>query len=178
MNAANRVTLFRFLLIPVLMVCLIHEFFVSSAILICVLAFSDLLDGYLARRLNEITKLGMLLDPLADKILIVSLFIFFVYHNELPMWFMLAMVYRDFSLLFGVLTLKLYHRTSIVPSQGFGKLSTALNLTLAFFLCVNHVMPLGNHLLWGIIWMALLATVGAFFSYSFRWFHLFQGEII
>lgn len=176
MNLANSISVFRFVLIPFLIFCLVKQFFIAAALLVMVSALSDLMDGYIARKWHEVTRLGMLLDPLADKLLVVSLFTYFVFMNELPMWFLLVMVYRDFSLLFGVLALKFYQRDSIAPAQWIGKISTALNLGLVFLLCVQHVFSFPDRVIFSIVWMATVAATWAFIQYSFRWFHMFQGE--
>ncbi len=176
MNLANSISVFRFLLIPFLIYCLVRQFFMISALLVMISAFSDLLDGYIARKWNEVTRLGMLLDPLADKLLVVSLFIFFVSMNELPMWFLLIMVYRDFSLLFGVVALRFYQKQAIVPSQWIGKFSTALNLGLVFLLCVKKIYLFTPLVITALVWISAIAAIWAFVQYSFRWFKLFQGQ--
>ena len=76
MTLANSITLFRIFLIPVFIYSLMAKGYWVASVLIVLAALSDLADGYVARRYGQITKVGILLDPMADKLLAISAFIF------------------------------------------------------------------------------------------------------
>ena len=109
MNIPNALTLLRIFFVPLLVAVLVQgtlEFrlgpWLFSNVLIAlaiflVAAFTDLLDGYLARRWNQITTVGMLLDPIADKLLISAAFIALVQMQRVPGWMAVLIVGREFA---------------------------------------------------------------------------------
>jgi CDP-diacylglycerol--glycerol-3-phosphate 3-phosphatidyltransferase len=166
----------RLLVIPVLIYALIHQYYLISAAMVVISAISDLLDGYLARAYGETTKLGMFLDPFADKLLVISVTTYFVIHGFIPMWYLLLLFYRDFSLLSGLIALVSSGREGIVPSKSFGKLSVGLSLSLLFFLCLERRYSFFAPLVASLLWGAALFVVISFVLYSFRWFRLYEGR--
>jgi len=172
----NVITLFRLVLVPVVMWMLVGEDYLITAGFIAILSFSDLLDGYLARRWHAISKVGMIMDPLADKLLIVSVVSYFTVAGDLPVWFVLSIFYRDFCVLVGFAALLLFRKRAITSSQWFGKLSTGLNLTLLFFLCLSKLQPTLAMVTDGLFIIAALSVVISFVVYSGKWFRMFRGE--
>jgi len=99
MNTANKLTLFRMLLIPAFLVVLYIGFFGSQyvAMVIFVAAgLTDIADGYIARKRNEVTDFGKLMDPLADKILVLAAMLWFLEQGVMPAWAVLIVVVREF----------------------------------------------------------------------------------
>jgi CDP-diacylglycerol--glycerol-3-phosphate 3-phosphatidyltransferase len=93
-----------------------------ALLLFVVATVTDWLDGYLARRLNQITDLGKLLDPLADKILVTAALFYLVYHDSLPLWMAVVMVARDF-LITGLRTIAA-SKGVLIPADRAGKHKT------------------------------------------------------
>jgi CDP-diacylglycerol--glycerol-3-phosphate 3-phosphatidyltransferase len=111
MNLPNAVTLTRIFLVPVLVTLLLTRYSVPIAAMVFLAAsLTDFLDGYLARSRNQVTTLGMLLDPLADKLLVSSAFISLVELQIVDAWMVVIIVGREFA----VTGLR-----SIASSQGF-----------------------------------------------------------
>lgn len=111
MNLPNAVTLSRIFLVPVLVTLLLTKYSVPIAASVFLAAsMTDFLDGYLARTRNQVTTLGMLLDPLADKLLVSSAFISLVQLQIVPAWMVVIIIGREFA----VTGLR-----SIAASQGF-----------------------------------------------------------
>lgn len=111
MNLPNAVTLSRIFLVPVLVALLLTRY--SASIAACVFlaaAMTDFLDGYLARSRNQVTTLGTLLDPLADKLLVSAAFISLVQLQIVPAWMVVIIIGREFA----VTGLR-----SIAASEGF-----------------------------------------------------------
>ena len=99
-TAPNLITLFRIFLAPIIVVLLISPFKVSAFITVVVFlvaAGSDWLDGRIARRYNQVTPLGTLLDPIADKILVMAALISLVSLQKVPAWIVVALVARDIA---------------------------------------------------------------------------------
>jgi len=177
MTSANFVTLIRFCFIPLLIYVLTHQWFYMAVGVLIFSGLSDLLDGYLARRYHQITKLGMVLDPAADKLLLMSVYVYFL-KEGLPMWFVLFTFFKDFSLPVGVLALVFYDKKALTSAAWIGKLSAGANLLLALFLCfaqsmifLKEFIPLSVSVVFG-------TSLLSFFFYSYRWFRLFHGESV
>jgi len=113
MNLANKLTLSRMLMVPLLVVCLVperitnvqkitsYQFVIMIArhvalLVFVVAALTDYIDGKIARKYNMITNLGKLLDPLADKILVAAAFVAFVDLDIFPAWFVIVILFREF----------------------------------------------------------------------------------
>ena len=111
MNLPNSLTLIRIFLVPMLVAVLLTKYNTLIAALIFLAAsMTDLLDGYFARKRGQVTTLGILLDPVADKLLIASAFISLVQLQIVPAWMVVIIVGREFA----VTGLR-----SIASSQGF-----------------------------------------------------------
>ncbi len=98
MNLPNGLTLMRIFLVPFLVAVLLTKYNVLVAALIFLAAsLTDLLDGYLARKRGQVTTLGTLLDPVADKLLISSAFISLVQLQVVPAWMVVIIIGREFA---------------------------------------------------------------------------------
>ncbi|MBI2433323.1 MAG: CDP-alcohol phosphatidyltransferase family protein [Candidatus Hydrogenedentes bacterium] len=138
MTLANRITIFRLSLIPVLCVCIFfysreREWLRWAALGVYVfVAVSDFADGFIARRYQQRSRLGARLDPLADK-LVVNLGLVFLAANwefgpRLPMWFPVFILGRDIFIVMGAYTIKVYAGKLRVEPRFSGKLSTAFQI--------------------------------------------------
>jgi cardiolipin synthase len=96
MNIPNLITIFRFFLIPLFVNMLIYKKFGWALIVFFIAGLSDMLDGMLARLLKQRTKLGSLLDPTADKLLINTAFVALALMKIVPGWLAIIVVSRDF----------------------------------------------------------------------------------
>lgn len=141
MNFANKISTFRILTVPFFIACLIYyrypqrDFLRFIALGIFILGvISDAVDGYIARKSKQISKAGMVLDPLGDKLLLMSSFIFLANINDLPnhikfpLWVMLIVISRDLFILIGALVIYIVKQhINIVPTR-WGKLTTTFQM--------------------------------------------------
>lgn len=104
-----------------------------------ILSLSDKLDGYLARSRNEITVLGKFLDPIADKILVVTALIFLLEKSVYPAWMLMVIVAREF--LISALRMLVASRGVVVAASGLGKAKTALTLVAICVLLLRPCLP-------------------------------------
>lgn len=107
-NFPNLLTIIRIAALPFLLYLIAKKHFIYGFIIFILSAFTDLLDGYLARKWNQQTKLGSMLDPLADKLLVVSLYLSFFFLGEpvsspIPVWFIILLIIKEFLLITGAL---------------------------------------------------------------------------
>lgn len=145
MTTANKVTIFRILLVPFFVVCVLYyvgegnEWFRVLAIACFGLAaLSDGLDGYIARRYNQHSELGKVLDPLADKLLLISGIVLLSLHNEqylphIPFWLTATILSRDVLLLLGVAVIQFVCGSVTVRPVLLGKVATVLQIICVFW---------------------------------------------
>ncbi len=95
MTAANMITILRFVLVPAVVYCLLTEQWQLAFAGFLVAGISDGVDGFVARHFNQRSKLGGYLDPMADKLLLVSVFVVLGFLGELPLWLVIVAVSRD-----------------------------------------------------------------------------------
>jgi CDP-diacylglycerol--glycerol-3-phosphate 3-phosphatidyltransferase len=172
MTFALKVTLFRIISVPFFIAALLFyspgkEYLKFVALGIFLLAIvSDIIDGYVARRHRQKTRAGALLDPLADKILLLTAFIFIYrlskayFSVSLPLWVLLTVISRDVIILLGSgLLLAANHETPIKPTK-WGKATTFFQMmTIVAVLLELRFSPL----LW---WMASAFTVISGIDYA------------
>jgi cardiolipin synthase len=147
LSIPNYLTLLRILLTPVFFITLISyspekEWLRLAALAIFALAaLTDALDGLLARFLKQRTALGQMLDPLADKILLVSAYIGLLFVATLPfrppLWITITIIFRDLILLFGFFTLNFAHVKIEVLPNIWGKLTTVSQMLLLCFILIE-----------------------------------------
>lgn len=105
MNLPNFLSLIRILFIPLLVILLIYEYYDLSLIILVLSAISDALDGFIARFFHQKTTLGAYLDPIADKLLLVTSYITLSILNIIPDWLTIIVISRDVIISLGVLIL-------------------------------------------------------------------------
>lgn len=128
MNIPNYITLGRVILIPFFINLLIYGYYREALLVFVIAGVTDALDGLIARLTNSKTQLGAFLDPLADKLLILSAFVALVLLDKLPVWLAVVVVSRDVILALGsVVVYMTKHELTIIPSA-IGKTTTVLQL--------------------------------------------------
>ena len=129
MNIPNSLTILRILLIPVFIGGMTYGAYGFALCTLLLAGLTDGIDGLLARRWNQQTRLGMLLDPLADKLLLTSAFLSLVSLHLIPSWLVILVVSRDVILLLGTAVAHLTATQLDVTPTVWGKGTTALQLS-------------------------------------------------
>lgn len=176
LNGPNLLTLFRILLVPLLVVALLTKFegkeYVALGVFLLA-ALTDVLDGYWARRQRQITRLGKLLDPAADKILMSAAFISLVELNVAPAWMVVLIVARELA----VSALRSFAAADsvVIAADLSGKVKTAVH-TVAVSVCIIHerLQDLGAEdpswlvpaVLWASVAMSALSGLDYFIRYG------------
>ncbi|MFC1708512.1 CDP-diacylglycerol--glycerol-3-phosphate 3-phosphatidyltransferase [Candidatus Omnitrophota bacterium] len=181
MNISNRLTVLRLLLAFVFMAFLFMHGLIYKVIALLVFTFAsltDLLDGWLARKRNEITDLGKLLDPIADKVLVLAAFLSFVELNLIWAWMVIIIIIRE--LLITGLRIFAMTRGKVLAAGISGKHKTVSQmLTIFFILIVLVVREVGiqqafwttrtenmvNHGIILLMFITVALTVSSGFSY-------------
>lgn len=164
----NLLTAARILLIPLFVGLLLYERHGAAALVFCGAGLTDLLDGFLARRLKSLTRLGAFLDPLADKLLSVSSFITLAVKGPIPAWFVVIVISRDVIISLGTLLLTLSDGAfDIIPSP-LGKVTTFLQF-VTILMTVLFLMDARLLFLWQtVLFAAALMTVLSGLHYLYR----------
>lgn len=136
-NVPTAITISRILLVPVFVyfVTVLKNSLVG-ALVFSVASATDFLDGYLARRSHQVTKLGILLDPIADKILVISALVVLVDQGLIPAWIAIVIIIREF--LITGLRIVAVSRDIFIAAEKGGKIKTATQITAILMLFVSH----------------------------------------
>lgn len=130
MNLPNSITLFRVLLIPFFIDLMIYGYYRAALAVFLVAGVTDALDGLIARLTKTKTELGAFLDPMADKLLIMSAFVTLALLGKLPVWLVIIVVSRDVILVLGSLIIYFMgHGITVQPSL-IGKTTTFFQLVV------------------------------------------------
>ena len=138
MTTANKITIFRIVLIPVfLFLAYTGHMYMALAVFI-VASLSDMADGYIARHYNQITDFGKFMDPLADKMLVLSAMCFFVEKGSMPGWAVAIVLFREFAV--SGLRLIAVEQQRVIAAAWSGKIKTACTMAgLALMMLFSHV---------------------------------------
>lgn len=186
MNLPNRLTVMRIILIPVIILISIFPYsqvgieipvfqfgFVSLSlinilvlILFCAASFTDFLDGYLARKHNLVTTFGKFADPIADKLLVTTMFILFAAQGIIPVVPVLIMVARD-TIVDGIRMIA--STNGIVMAAGYlGKLKTVVQMLAVITILMNNLpfelyrLPVSDFMLWFAAFTSLASGISYF----------------
>jgi len=137
LNIPNLITILRVLLIPVIVYFLIERSYGAALITFLVSALSDLLDGFIARRFNQMSAFGAILDPIADKLTMLAVTMVLAAENLLPVWLAVAIVARDVVIVSGAVAYRaLTGHLEMVPTL-LSKLNTLLEFGLVMLVLVD-----------------------------------------
>ncbi|MBQ2651402.1 MAG: CDP-diacylglycerol--glycerol-3-phosphate 3-phosphatidyltransferase [Clostridia bacterium] len=181
MTTANMITLARIALIPIFMYCAISEGAQGNWIALAIFAFASLtdgVDGYIARKYNQITDFGKLVDPLADKLLVMSALLILLEQGVIPSWACILILAREFT----VSSLR-----SIAASKGvvlaaswWGKVKTVSQL-----ICVMYLLAGFDDIMLGslslqnlLVWIMVFFTVFSGYDYLRRNFGLIKDGLV
>jgi CDP-diacylglycerol--glycerol-3-phosphate 3-phosphatidyltransferase len=186
MNLPNTLTLVRIFLVPLLVVVLLtqfagHEIFgvpkeLIGAAIFTVASLTDWLDGYLARRRRQVTWLGQVLDPIADKLLTSAAFISLVQLGLAPAWMVALIIGREFAIT-GLRSLA-YTRGITIPASRLGKIKMASQVTAILLLIlgwrpVPWLAPIGYVALWVVMLTAVVSAI----DYYRRFLRLLNARV-
>ena len=166
----NLITVFRFLLVPPFVLVLLQEQFGLAMLLFGIAGFSDALDGYLAKHYHWSSRLGALMDPLADKLLLVSSYVTLGWLQWIPLWLVGVVILRDLVIVSGALVYNFrIERLEARPSM-VSKLNTftqiMLVLAVLFSLAVASLPYLWMDVL---LYSVLVTTLWSGIDYVLRW---------
>lgn len=125
-NIPNILSVFRICLVPVFILLFYRESYVASAVVVAISAITDIADGYIARKFNLVSVTGQVLDPLADKLMQISVIIVLWFKGLIPDWAICIMAGKEFVMIIGGCILYFFRKKSSIPAMWYGKFSTCL----------------------------------------------------
>jgi cardiolipin synthase len=166
----NLLTLMRLLLSLPISLLLLSERFSPALLLFVVAGVSDALDGFLARRFAWTSRLGSMLDPLADKLLLVTAYVCLTLVQVLPCWLMLLVLLRDMLILFGATCYRLLVGRLEFRPTWLGKCSTVTQIVLVVAVLLElGVMPAFAVVREPLITLVAALTLASGTHYVWRW---------
>src|SRR4030065_667225 len=170
MNIPNLLTLFRILLVPIFVILLIYGQTFYAFLAFMIAGVTDALDGFIARVFSQQTVLGAYLDPIADKLLLVTSYIVLAIIGIIPPWLAVLVISRDIFILIGGAVLFLNHKSFEIRPTLLGKVSTFFQLaTVVIALSVAQPLLGLQPFLIGSIYLAAALTLLSGFHYTFLW---------
>lgn len=176
LNVPNLITLGRVILVPVVFWLLVSGQ-MQLAFLVFVLAgVSDAVDGFIAKRFGLSTELGAYLDPLADKLLLVSIFVALGVMGQVPSWLVIAVVSRDILIVIGVLLAWLLDHPIKIAPLAVSKANTLAQILLAGTVLADEGFALGlDSVRLALVWIAGALTIASLWAYLRAWLRHMSG---
>lgn len=175
----NLISLARLLSVPLIAWLLLSDY-VVAAFFVCVIAgLSDMLDGFVARLLKTPSTVGAYLDPLADKALLVGMFILLGYMHEVELWLVLLVVFRDFLIIGGTLLLFIFNKSFAVKPLFISKVNTLLQIGLVVWILGDLAFKLEQPIVKDLLaYTVMITTVFSGIAYVLLWLRYFAQEDI
>lgn len=192
MNLPNKLTIFRIILVPIMVIIPLFNIqgsflnipitFLIIDLIFIIASITDKLDGYLARSRNEITTFGKFLDPIADKILVLSAMIMLVELRKLPAWIPIIILFREF-IVSGYRLVAVQKGGEVIAASVWGKVKTVTQMiaVIAAFLNTGKFLECFSGTLNGLDWsvnlvasaMMVICVLATIFS---GWDYLKNGK--
>jgi len=142
-NIPNALTLVRIILVPLIVWLIVTHEMAAAFVLFLLAGLSDAADGYLAKRFGWHTELGVYLDPIADKVLLVSIYLTLGFTNHLPVWLVIAVVSRDILIVGAFILSWMLSRPVTIYPLLVSKANTLAQLVLASLVLAELGLGLG-----------------------------------
>lgn len=167
LTLANGVTAIRAVLVPFIAMALLEQRFAHAFWMMIAAGASDAVDGYIARTFGHKSLVGAYLDPLADKLLLITTLGILTYEGHLPQWLMMLVVGRDIAIVATVVAFTLMKRVDLRMQPLFiSKLTTFAQVALVLATTANLAFSLGwEPLVTGLIWGVAVITAASWVAY-------------
>ncbi|MBI4744581.1 MAG: CDP-diacylglycerol--glycerol-3-phosphate 3-phosphatidyltransferase [Actinobacteria bacterium] len=156
---ANALTLLRLILTPVFVILLLNHSVIPAFLVFSIASLTDFLDGYVARKSNQVTNFGKIADPLVDRIFIASAIVALFVAGKIPLWMVLIFVARDLFMITGYKIIEIKAKTNISVTF-MGKLSSA------FLMIVLIPLILDIQFAYYLLYIGLILALISAFDYT------------
>jgi cardiolipin synthase (CMP-forming) len=171
LNIANLLTMLRFCLVPIVIVSIVNKQWTLAFVLFVTAGITDALDGFVARHFDMRTALGAYLDPLADKALLVSIYITLAIGNIIPTWIAVLVVSRDVMIVGAVMVSWVMGNPVEINPLKLSKANTAAQISFAAMMLSALAFSLSiEPLVFGGIVIVTALTLASMAAYLASWF--------
>ena len=165
----NLITMVRFLLVPPLVMMMWRGRFGDALVIFAMMGASDALDGFLAKRFGWQTKLGAYMDPLADKLMLVSAFVTLGWLGLLPQWLVALVILRDLLIILGAGAYQaITHRLQMAPTL-ISKFNTLTQIVLVLTVMIHQLVELPSGALTTLLGLTVFTTLASGLHYLVVW---------
>lgn len=177
MTLPNYITVARFLMVPLIMYCMIDGEMMTALLLFVLAGLSDAVDGVIARQFNQKSELGAWLDPMADKFLLVSVFVMLGWLGVLPSWLVILTVSRDGLIIAAVVLSSLMGNPVEMRPLLVSKATTLAQIALVIVVLADlaGIVALDALIVWMVYAVAGL-TIASAGAYLVTWLRHMAGE--
>jgi cardiolipin synthase len=177
LTAANQLTILRMLIIPVFVILLVYGYRGWALVSFIIAGVTDLLDGLIARMAGQKTTLGAWLDPMADKLLLVTMFVVLTLPglglaNRLPLWFTVLVISRDVAIVLTVAVVNLAVGPRTFRPSIYGKIATATFVVTGVVALYFNYLEQPSVMVTVFVYASLVITVVSAFHYGLQIVHL------
>jgi len=166
----NLLSVLRIVLVPPVVFYILRNNYMPALILFVIAGATDSLDGWLAKHFGWESALGEILDPLADKLLLVSSYICFAWLELLPVWLVIIVILRDITIIVGGVAYRFFYGMVVIKPSYISKLNTLMQIVLiAVMLFSLALLAVDTLLIDILIWVVLFTTLASGISYIFDW---------
>ncbi|MCP4680912.1 MAG: CDP-diacylglycerol--glycerol-3-phosphate 3-phosphatidyltransferase [Desulfobacterales bacterium] len=176
MTIPNLITVLRIILAPIFIIYLLNDRFLPALLVFILAGLSDGADGFIARAFNQKSKLGSYLDPVADKLLLVSAFVVLSVKGLVPSWLTVIVISRDVQILLGVLILFFDRGYFAIKPSVLSKLTTCLQLGTVFAVLSKGYFQFFSQFSDYIFWGTGLLTISSGLHYMRSWLRMMNEE--
>ena len=167
----NLLTLTRIGAVPVLILFLRDGQYAPALAVFLAAGITDGLDGWIAKRFGCVTRLGTVLDPIVDKMLIVSTYLMLAVLGDIPFWLLLLIGFRDIIIVGVALILQTLQGSIQIQPSPISKVNTFLQISLVVMVMIEHmgwlILPLVTE---SLLWLVVATTLVSGFHYIYYWF--------
>ncbi len=178
MTIPNLITVFRLILVPVVIVMIMQGRWPAAFILFVVAGVSDAIDGFIARRFDMRSEFGAYIDPLADKALLVSIYVTLAIVGTLPSWLAIVVVSRDLMIVAAVLLSWVMARPVKIRPLMVSKLNTAAQIGFAALVLSTNAFGVDASAIEDVAMVAVAGlTIASAAAYLAGWLRHMTGEL-
>jgi cardiolipin synthase (CMP-forming) len=179
MTIPNLITIFRLVIVPIVIVMIMQERWVPAFVFFVVAGVSDGVDGFIARRFDMRSEFGAYIDPLADKALLVSIYVTLSIVGVLPNWLAIVVVSRDLMIVAAVILSWIMHRPVEIKPLLVSKLNTAAQIAFAALVLSTKAFGVDAARVAdvGMVTVAAL-TIASAGAYLAGWLRHMTGEMV
>lgn len=169
LSLPNLLTLLRIMITPLIVYLIIAEQIWLALGLMIIAGLTDMLDGLIARFFNQRTTVGAYLDPLADKIMLISLVITLYHINQVPFFLFLTIIFRDALIVIGAITYEMVTRSLKMEPSFVSKATTFAQIIYVVMLILNMASPISEIWITITMWTTFALTFASGMHYLVIW---------